>query len=41
LQKLDVVTGANGNGKSSLYRGHCACVVASLAREGGLPLSWS
>jgi predicted ATPase len=44
LQRLNVVTGANGSGKSSLYRalrllGDTAqgLVVASLAREGGLP----
>lgn len=44
LQRLNVVTGANGSGKSSLYRalrllGDAALnqVVASLAREGGLP----
>lgn len=44
LQRLNVVTGANGSGKSSLYRalrllGDTAQsrVVASLAREGGLP----
>jgi len=44
LEKLTVVTGANGSGKSSLYRalrllGDAAqnAVVASLAREGGLP----
>jgi predicted ATPase len=44
LGALTVVTGANGSGKSSLYRALrllAACargdVVASLAREGGLP----
>ena len=44
LQRLNVVTGANGSGKSSLYRalrllGDTAQgrVVSSLAREGGLP----
>jgi predicted ATPase len=44
LQRLTVITGANGSGKSSLYRalrllGDAAqnSVVASLAREGGLP----
>lgn len=44
LDRLNVVTGANGSGKSSLYRalrllGDAALntVVASLAREGGLP----
>jgi predicted ATPase len=44
LSTLTVVTGANGSGKSSLYRAlrlltDCARgdVVASLAREGGLP----
>lgn len=44
LGALTVVTGANGSGKSSLYRAlrllaDCArgAVVASLAREGGLP----
>ncbi|MEP6648630.1 MAG: AAA family ATPase [Lapillicoccus sp.] len=44
LHHLDVVTGANGSGKSSLYRAlrllaDCGSgrVVASLAREGGLP----
>src|SRR5499433_3865394 len=44
LQKLNVVTGANGSGKSSLYRalrllGDTAQgrAVSSLAREGGLP----
>jgi predicted ATPase len=43
LGRLSLVTGANGTGKSSLYRalrllGHTALntVVASLAREGGL-----
>src|SRR6187200_176895 len=43
LQRLNVVTGANGSGKSSLYRAlrllaECASgrVIASLAREGGL-----
>jgi predicted ATPase len=44
LGRLNVVTGANGSGKSSLYRalrllGDAALgtVVGSLAREGGLP----
>lgn len=44
LGRLNLVTGANGSGKSSLYRalrllGDAAAnvVVASLAREGGLP----
>lgn len=44
LQRLTVVTGANGTGKSSLYRAlrllaDCARggAVAALAREGGLP----
>ena len=44
LDRLNVVTGANGSGKSSLYRalrllGDTAlnAVVSSLAREGGLP----
>lgn len=44
LRRLNVVTGANGSGKSSLYRalrllGDTAQgrVVPSLAREGGLP----
>jgi predicted ATPase len=44
LGQLNLVTGANGTGKSSLYRalrllGDAAfnTVVASLAREGGLP----
>src|SRR5215470_11292485 len=44
LERLNVVTGANGSGKSSLYRalrllGDTAQgrVVSSLAREGGLP----
>jgi predicted ATPase len=43
LKRLNVVTGANGTGKSSLYRAlrllaDCASgrVIASLAREGGL-----
>ena len=43
LEQLNVVTGANGTGKSSLYRAlrllaDCASgrVIASLAREGGL-----
>jgi len=43
LDRLNVVTGANGSGKSSLYRalrllGDAALnsVVSSLAREGGL-----
>ena len=44
LTSLNVVTGANGSGKSSLYRalrlladGARNGVVAALAREGGLP----
>jgi predicted ATPase len=44
LGRLTVITGANGSGKSSLYRalrllGDAAqnAVVSSLAREGGLP----
>jgi len=44
LDRLNVVTGANGTGKSSLYRAlrlladaALNTVVASLAREGGLP----
>lgn len=44
MKRLTVVTGANGSGKTSLYRalrllGDAAVnsVVASLAREGGLP----
>jgi predicted ATPase len=44
LDRLNIVTGANGSGKSSLYRAlHLLAdaalnaVVASLAREGGLP----
>jgi predicted ATPase len=44
LHGLDVVTGANGSGKSSLYRAlrllaECGsgAVIGSLAREGGLP----
>ena len=43
LERLNVVTGANGTGKSSLYRAlrllaDCASgrVISSLAREGGL-----
>jgi predicted ATPase len=43
LQRLNVVTGANGTGKSSLYRAlrllaDCASgqVISSIAREGGL-----
>ena len=43
LKPLNVVTGANGTGKSSLYRAlrllaDCASgrVISSLAREGGL-----
>jgi predicted ATPase len=43
LDRLNVITGANGTGKSSLYRAlrllaDCASgrVIASLAREGGL-----
>ncbi|WP_026874407.1 AAA family ATPase [Jiangella gansuensis] len=49
LTGLDVVTGANGTGKSSLYRAlrllaDCARgdVIASLAREGGMPsVTWA
>ncbi|HEY2313497.1 MAG TPA: AAA family ATPase, partial [Streptosporangiaceae bacterium] len=44
LTSLNVVTGANGSGKSSLYRslrlladGARNGMVAALAREGGLP----
>jgi predicted ATPase len=44
LGQLSVITGANGSGKSSVYRslrlladGAQNAVVASLAREGGLP----
>lgn len=44
LDRLNVVTGANGSGKSSLYRAlrlladaSLNSVVSSLAREGGLP----
>lgn len=44
LQKLNLITGANGSGKSSLYRAlHLLAdtaqgnVVQSLAQEGGLP----
>ena len=44
LDRLNIVTGANGSGKSSLYRalrllGDAALnsVVSSLAKEGGLP----
>jgi predicted ATPase len=44
LHGLDVVTGANGSGKSSLYRAlrllaDCGSgrAIGSLAREGGLP----
>ena len=44
LGRLTVVTGANGTGKSNLYRALrllAACaegqVIGSLAREGGLP----
>lgn len=44
LARLNVITGANGSGKSSLYRAlrlladtANGTVVASLAREGGLP----
>ena len=43
LQKLNVITGANGSGKSNLYRAVRLLadiaqgrVVPSLAREGGL-----
>ncbi|WP_116949368.1 AAA family ATPase [Jiangella endophytica] len=49
LTGLDIVTGANGTGKSSLYRAlrllaECARgdVIASLAREGGMPsVTWA
>lgn len=49
LTGLDVVIGANGTGKSSLYRAlrllaDCARgdVIASLAREGGMPsVTWA
>ena len=44
LGQLSVITGANGSGKSSVYRSLRLladvaqnAVVASLAREGGLP----
>jgi predicted ATPase len=44
LERLNLVTGANGSGKSSLYRAlrllsdaALNSVVSSLAREGGLP----
>src|SRR6266700_271278 len=44
LGQLSVITGANGSGKSSVYRSlrlladaALNSVVASLAREGGLP----
>jgi len=44
LQKLNVVTGSNGSGKSNLYRALRLLadtaqgrVVSSVAREGGLP----
>src|SRR3954451_21135914 len=44
LARVTLVTGANGTGKSSLYRAlrllaDCAAgqVIGSLAREGGLP----
>src|SRR3569833_1880513 len=44
LVQLSVITGANGSGKSSVYRSlrlladvALNAVVASLAREGGLP----
>src|SRR2546421_8164727 len=44
MRRLTLVTGANGSGKSSLYRAlrllsdaALNSVVASLAREGGLP----
>ena len=47
LGQLTLITGANGSGKSSLYRslrllGDTAqnAVVASLAREGGLPFTF-
>ena len=48
LGRLNVVTGANGSGKSSLYRALRLLaetaqggLVASLAREGGLPSTLS
>ncbi|RIQ36730.1 AAA family ATPase [Jiangella rhizosphaerae] len=49
LTGLDIVTGANGTGKSSLYRAlrllaDCArgAIIASLAREGGMPsVTWA
>jgi hypothetical protein len=46
LGQLNVVTGANGSGKSNVYRSlvdaALNCVVASLAREGGLAsTSWA
>ncbi|NEA02163.1 AAA family ATPase, partial [Streptomyces sp. SID10116] len=44
LDRLNVITGANGTGKSSLYRSlrlfadsATGGAVAALAREGGLP----
>jgi predicted ATPase len=44
LQRINVITGANGSGKSSLYRAILLLadvaqgrVIGSLAREGGLP----
>src|SRR5260221_5496814 len=44
LARLNIVTGANGSGKSSLYRAlrllaktSQGGLIASLAREGGLP----
>jgi energy-coupling factor transporter ATP-binding protein EcfA2 len=47
LAALNVVTGANGSGKSSLYRAlrlladsSRNAAVAALAREGGLPSTW-
>src|SRR6266699_4314241 len=48
LQNLNVLTGANGSGKSSLYRALRLLadtaqgrVVSSLAREGGLQPLWA
>ena len=47
LRALNLVSGENGSGKSSLYRALRLLaetaqggVVASIAREGGLPSSW-
>ena len=44
LGQLNVITGANGSGKSSVYRSLRLLadvaqneIIASLAREGGLP----